>query len=51
MFANYDWFTNYVQQLETVTPQEIQRVAQTYLNPAHRIIGAYLPDSTSGDMA
>ncbi len=50
MFASYRWFTRYVQELETVTPQEIQRVAQTYLNPAHRIIGAYLPENTPGGM-
>ncbi len=43
MFANYDWFVQYVERLETVTPQDVQRIAQSYLSPANRVVGIYLP--------
>jgi zinc protease len=43
MFADYGWFTGYVGHLETITPADVQRVAQTYLAPENRIIGTYLP--------
>ena len=43
MFAQYDWFTGYVDRLDTVTPDDIQRIARTYLDPANRITGTYLP--------
>ncbi len=45
MFANYDWFLNYVQELEKITPADVQRIAQTYLRPARRVVGVYRPDS------
>jgi len=48
MFASYDWFTGYVQHLERVTPTDVKRIAQTYLNPQQRVIGTYLPDGTQG---
>lgn len=44
MFANYDWFLNYVQELEKITPADVQRIAQTYLRPARRVVGVYRPD-------
>lgn len=44
MFAHYDWFTGYVEHLDTVTPDDVQRIAQTYLAPNNRVIGAYLPN-------
>jgi zinc protease len=47
IFATYDWFTHYMDELEKVTPEAVQRIAQTYLNPAHRVVGTYLP--TGGD--
>jgi predicted Zn-dependent peptidase len=43
MFAEYAWFERYVENLETVTPQDVQRVAQEYLHPAHRVVGIYRP--------
>lgn len=45
MFAEYAWVTKYVDKLAAVTPQDIQRVAQTYLQPRNRIIGTYLPSN------
>lgn len=46
MFATYDWFLNYVQELEKVTPDDVQRIAQAYLQPEQRVVGVYLPAST-----
>lgn len=43
MFDHYEWFTGYVNHLETVTPEAVQRIAQTYLAPENRMIGTYLP--------
>ena len=42
-FADYDWFLDYVDRLARVTPEDLQRVARTYLNPDARVIGVYLP--------
>jgi zinc protease len=49
MFGEYDWFVNYMQSLERVTPQDIQRIAQTYLQPSRRVAGVYFPDGTEGE--
>jgi zinc protease len=43
MFATYDWFTGYLERLSAVTPEEVQRTAQTYLRPKNRVVGIYLP--------
>ncbi|MBN2550030.1 MAG: insulinase family protein [Anaerolineales bacterium] len=43
MFADYDWFLEYLSRLAAVTPQEVQRVAQEYLRPQNRVLGVYLP--------
>jgi len=43
MFANYDWFTGYLDNLAAVKPEEVQRVAQTYLRRINRVVGVYLP--------
>jgi zinc protease len=43
MFASYDWFSDYLERLESVTPQDVQRAAQTYLRPQNRVLGVYLP--------
>lgn len=48
MFATYDWFTGYLERLEKVTPQDVQRVAQTYLRPQNRVLGIYLPVGGKG---
>jgi zinc protease len=45
MFATYDWFLNYLKNLEKVTPTDLQRVAQKYLRPKNRVIGTYIPSS------
>ncbi len=44
MFDRYTWFTQYVENLSRVTPQDVMRVACTYLVPHNRITGVYLPD-------
>ena len=43
MFDRYEWFTGYVDHLDKVGPEDVQRVAQTYLLPSNRIVGIYLP--------
>jgi zinc protease len=43
MFANYEWVTNYLDNLEAVTPKDVQRVAREYLIPQNRIVGIYQP--------
>jgi zinc protease len=37
------WFDSYLPALEAVTPQDVQRIAQTYLRPKNRIVGIYSP--------
>jgi len=43
MFAGQDWLAGYLENLAMVTPQDVQRVAQTYLRPQNRIRGVYIP--------
>jgi zinc protease len=43
IFATYDWFLNYIQELEKITPQDVQRIAQTYLRQENRVVGFYRP--------
>ena len=43
MFADYNWFLEYLDRLAAVTPEDVQRVAQTYLRPKNRVLGIYLP--------
>lgn len=43
MFASYDWVTNYLENLEAVSPEDVQRVAQAYLIPQNRVVGVYQP--------
>jgi len=43
MFATYDWFVRYVDHLAAISPQDVQRIAQTYMAPANRVTGIYLP--------
>ena len=49
MFANYEWVTGYLENLEAVTPEEVQRVAQTYLQPKNRLVGIYHPHNKGGN--
>lgn len=43
VFADYNWFIHYVDHLAMVTPQDIQRIAQTYLPEQNRVVGIYHP--------
>ena len=47
MFATVDWFTNYLDRLAAVTPEDVQRLAQTCLRPQNRTLGVYLPNTAS----
>ncbi len=47
MFDRVDWFITYLDRLATVTPQDVQRMAQSYLRPQNRTLGVYLPNSAS----
>ncbi|MBN1639910.1 MAG: insulinase family protein [Anaerolineae bacterium] len=41
--ASYRWFEGYIERLLDVTLDDVQRVAQTYLKPANRTVGWYVP--------
>ena len=43
MFADYNWFLTYLENLAAVTPAEVQRVAQQYLQARSRVVGTYIP--------
>ena len=43
MFANYNWFLTYLDNLAAVTPADVKRVAREYFRPQSRIVGTYLP--------
>ena len=43
MFASYDWFTSYLDTLSKVTPDDVLRAAQTFLQPRSRVVGTYSP--------
>ncbi|MBG0770158.1 MAG: insulinase family protein [Anaerolineaceae bacterium] len=46
MFANYDWFENYVNHLAKVTPEDVLRIARDILHPDNRVVGFYLPEES-----
>lgn len=48
MFASYEWVTGYLQNLEAVTPEDVQRVAQKYLQTKNRLVGFYHPNNKGG---
>ncbi|MBW2149783.1 MAG: insulinase family protein [Deltaproteobacteria bacterium] len=48
MFDKYDWFTNYIERLAKVTPEDVQRVARQYLKKQNRVIGIYYPTGNNG---
>jgi zinc protease len=50
MFDSYDWFTTYLDKLAAVTPEDVQRAAQTYLRSRNRVVGLYLPTG-NGDVS
>ena len=43
MFAGYDWFKNYIGHLSRVTPEDVLRIARSYLTPENRVVGYYIP--------
>jgi zinc protease len=47
MFDTVDWFTTYLERLEKVTTQDVQRLAQKMLRPQNRTLGVYLPSSVT----
>ncbi len=42
IFADYGWFTRYLDNLTAVTTEDVKRVAQTYLRSQNRTTGWYL---------
>jgi len=49
MVATSDWFVYFLDRLAQVTPQDVQRAAQTYLLPKNRVVGVYIPSSNGKD--
>lgn len=48
MFADYSWFSHFVERLEQVTPAEVQQVARKYLLKTNRVVGTYIPSNNGG---
>ncbi|MDY6872676.1 MAG: pitrilysin family protein [Chloroflexota bacterium] len=46
MFAEYDWFENYINHLSKVTPEDVLRTAREYLTPENRVVGFYTPEES-----
>lgn len=44
MFADYDWFQNYLDKLAEVEVEQALQTAQKYLVPHNRIVGVYIPN-------
>lgn len=44
MFDSYDWFKQYVDRLNQVTPKQVQEAAQRYYLPERRVVGVYFPE-------
>jgi len=49
MFADYGWFTSYLDKLADVTPADVQRAAQTWFRAKNRVVGTYLPVNGGGE--
>jgi zinc protease len=47
MIADYAWYESYLDRLETITPLDVQRIAQTYSRPQNRVVGIYQPTGGS----
>jgi zinc protease len=47
MFDSYSWFESYLERLEAVSPADIQKVAQKYLDPNRRVLGIYVPEGAA----
>ena len=48
MFADYTWFTEYLDRLSSVKPDDMLRVARKYLVQQNRVVGIYRPIATKG---
>jgi len=44
MFADYNWFTSYLDKLSQVRPADVLRAAQKFFQPASRVVGTYIPN-------
>jgi zinc protease len=49
MFADYSWFENCLENLGKITPDQVQRISQSYFKPQQRIVGLYLPTGEGGE--
>lgn len=49
IFADYGWFETYLDRIAAVTPEEVQRAAQTYLSASNRTVGIYRPTGEAGN--
>jgi zinc protease len=47
MFADYAWFEQYMERIAQVTPEDVMRIARTYLVEERRVSGVYLPQGGS----
>jgi zinc protease len=45
--ADVSWFESFLERIEAVTVEDVQRVAQTYFKPSLRNVGWYLPTGAS----
>jgi len=43
-FADYSWFTHYVESISAITPDMVHKIAQKYLRSDARVIGVYTPN-------
>ena len=49
MLNDVDWFDTYLSCIDSVTPEDVQQVAQSYLNARSRIVGWLLPTGMEGE--
>jgi zinc protease len=47
IFADYAWFESYLERLASVSVDDVQRAARTYLTPQRRTVGWYLPTTNN----
>ena len=45
--ADTGWIEGFLERVERVASDEVQRVAQRYLQPNQRTVGWYLPDGVT----
>lgn len=42
-FADYNWFLQYIERLQAITPEQVIAIAQKYFSPDERVVGFYNP--------